>query len=65
MKRCKTCKFWERENSDSEWGSCLKTITMNGNPDNQDSLAIAYDFEGYTAELQTSAKFGCVQWERK
>jgi hypothetical protein len=63
MKRCKNCKFWD--DAKNGWGSCKLTWTTNMHPDHEQSLAIAYDFEGYSAQLNTHQTFGCVQWEKK
>jgi|SRR5688572_14424226 len=64
MKRCKTCEHWDSEPGDN-WGDCIKAGTTDSQPDDSNSLAHAYDTAGYSATLQTSAAFGCIQWERK
>lgn len=65
MKRCKNCKWWEADTSEDEWASCGLADSYNANPEHETSKAIAYDFEGYMAHLQTHKTFGCVQWEKR
>lgn len=65
MKRCKNCRWWTDVSAKMQWGDCGKAASDNAEPVEPDSLAVAYDFEGYMATLQTHATFGCVQWERK
>ncbi len=63
MKRCKTCKSWTRKDYTTEWGYCERAYSNNADPKDKTTLAVAQDYEGYSAGLDTKAAFGCVQWE--
>lgn len=65
MKRCKTCEHWRVGDPVEGWGSCKLAKSKNMQPVAPESLAVAFDSEGYMAELNTHHTFGCVQWERK
>lgn len=65
MKRCKTCIWWTDISAKGGWGDCGKAASEGASPVDDTSLAVAYDFEGYMASLQTAANFGCVQWKVK
>lgn len=59
VKRCETCAHWD------ENGRCALTHSQNMKPVYSTSRAVASDWEGYEAILETSWDFGCVQHEKK
>ena len=66
MKKCKACKFWGvRSWHDKGWGICNNMISQDGKPVVSGSLAVAYDYESYTAATHTFEDFGCVMYEKK
>jgi hypothetical protein len=70
---CKTCVFFRR---DSTWptgypyrgfGKCAKITDDHGLGDTDSEgpegvLAIAWDYEGYSAGIHVHENFGCVLW---
>jgi hypothetical protein len=48
-----------------EWGICERTEGNSGEPESAGTLAFAWDFEQYGAELVTAPDFGCVMFEEK
>ena len=74
---CKDCTHW-RESEDTYempagWGWCEKAWLQpeaaqggwQGAGTPKGTLAMAQDWSGYKAGLQTEAHFGCVQFEEK
>jgi hypothetical protein len=63
---CRDCKWWEQyivsdgaAEYKSEWGDCTKASNGTG-------LFFAHEMHSSrTGELQTSNRFGCVQWEAR
>lgn len=74
---CKDCKHWElmtdAYGKPRDWGQCAKTwmkdISIAGIEEFMDpptdTLAMATDWEGYKAVLETAPNFGCVQFEER
>ena len=67
MNHCKDCKhFFFEEYSrllSNGRGWCQLTRSNGSKPAFPDSAAVAFDLEGYAAQLQVSPEFGCVQWK--
>lgn len=67
-RRCATCQHYQPPDEfDTSIGRIYGTCTMAGSSydlaQHLDSLAVAYDHEGYKASLRVSPEFGCVQWQ--
>lgn len=72
METCKTCKFWGTPGDDSEplphrlMALCEKTFIYNGLPEDETSLAFAWNEaneqqEEFCGALLTHQDFGCNQ----
>lgn len=59
-KRCATCKYWERE-----VGCCRRASSEDGRAEDKDTMMAAYDYEGYSAWLETLPDFYCAMWEKR
>ena len=66
MKTCKTCKWWspfswQREKN----GECKMMESHFDETRHPESIAVAYDSDGYHAGVKTRPEFGCIMWEKK
>jgi hypothetical protein len=67
--RCATCEHYEPPDdldvrSGHTFGVCAMAYSED-TAEHSESLAVAYDHEGYRAWLRVSPDFGCVQWREK
>ena len=62
MTLCKDCEFWHAPTEDYEegWGNCELSKSDGGEAKHSSSKAVAQDFEGCMASLETRPDFGCV-----
>lgn len=72
MGNCKDCKHWQSPERlekiylhSFKMGRCELAGSSESYADHPESLAFAEDVESYSAWLNTSPDFGCVQWEAK
>lgn len=77
MKHCKTCKYWQKIDSEvSDIGTCKAVAQFwdatqwSGDfdkrivkPEYTEYLAFVQDGSDYRAELITRSSFGCVQYK--
>lgn len=60
---CSTCKHWDHDDRLS-YGNCLRAAS-SGYAEDPDSLAVAWDADGYAAWLKTYPTFYCNQYKSK
>lgn len=65
---CRDCRHFATDMSYSRregWAACNLTGSDGGEAECDKTLAYARDFEAYSAWLEVSPDFGCVQFEPK
>lgn len=62
--RCADCMHAEPLGTTSESLSC-RLADSSGSPAHPESMAVAFDTEGYCAWLSVDPDFGCVQFKRR
>ena len=65
-KTCKTCRYWEREWKNKEYGECDR-INRDRTPKNLmfDIEEYADDDQGLCTSLKTGQDFFCAHWSTK
>jgi hypothetical protein len=58
---CENCARWGPTRWLKDHGRCLLAASTDGEADSSESRAVAFDFEGYHADLLTHAEFACNQ----
>lgn len=59
---CKNCKHWSESIPDGAFGMCEMTVSEDGEPLIESTLAFARDSDQEWATLRTRPTFGCVQF---
>ncbi|MFA4974556.1 MAG: hypothetical protein WC683_18265 [bacterium] len=67
VRTCEPCRWWDADKvyRVAGWGKCGLAESDCSYAIYKRSLAVAQDYEGYRAHLETRHDFGCVQWEAK
>jgi hypothetical protein len=63
---CGTCRYWGDLHGYDATGTCRRSVSNNDGNDDPSSLAIGTGSDPHDGcWMETSAAFGCVQWEQR
>jgi len=63
MRTCETCKWFDADVRDGDWGACALTVSYSGTADHKDAPMYALDTGECVAWLQVKRTHSCAAWE--